>query len=217
MSFGTTEPAPATAKTAPSYVRRLFGEVDVQSTAVLMFVAVLVGLGTGLAAVVFIRAIGWVTHISLEQGVPQLLAPLGRGWIALVPIDGALISGPMIAYWAIEAKGHGVPEVMQSIVMKGGRIRPRVALVKSLASSVCIGTGGSAGREGPIVQVGAALGSTVAQVFRLGPERTVTLVACGAAAGISATFNAPVAGVIFAMEVILGEFTTQYFGTVVVA
>jgi CIC family chloride channel protein len=217
MTFGTTEPASATAKTAPSYVRRLFGEVDLQSTAVLMFVAVLVGLGTGLAAVAFIRAIGWITHLSFEQGVPQLLAPLGQGWIALVPIIGALISGPMIAYWAIEAKGHGVPEVMQAIVMKGGRIRPRVALVKSLASSICIGTGGSAGREGPIVQVGAALGSTVAQVFRLGPERTITLVACGAAAGISATFNAPVAGVIFAMEVILGEFTTQYFGTVVVA
>jgi CIC family chloride channel protein len=217
MLSGSTEPVPAAAKSVPGNLRRLFREVDVQSTAVLMFVAVLVGLGTGLAAVVFIRVIGWITHISFEQGLPQLLSPLGHAWVAVVPVIGALISGPIIAYWAIEAKGHGVPEVMQAIVMKGGRIRPRVALVKSIASSVCIGTGGSAGREGPIVQVGAALGSTVAQVFRLGPERTVTLVACGAAAGISATFNAPVAGVIFAMEVILGEFTTQYFGTVVVA
>jgi len=182
-----------------------------------MMIAVLVGLGTGLAAVIFIKAIAWVNSLSFQQGLPQLLSSLGSGWVILVPIIGGLISGPMIAYWAIEAKGHGVPEVMQAIIMKGGRIRPRVAVVKSLASAVCIGTGGSAGREGPIVQVGAALGSTAAQLLGLGTERSITLVACGAAAGIAATFNAPIAGVIFAMEVILGEFTTHYFGTVVVA
>lgn len=201
----------------PDALRRIWAGIDVQSTVVLMVVATIVGFGTGSAAVIFIKAIGWVTHFSFEQGLPQWLAPLGPPWVVLIPIIGGLISGPMIAYWAIEAKGHGVPEVMEALVMKGGRIRPRVAVVKSLASSVCIGTGGSAGREGPIVQVGAALGSTAAQLLRLGTERTITLVACGAAAGIAATFNAPIAGVIFAMEIILGEFTTQYFGTVVVS
>ncbi len=190
---------------------------DNRGTALLMIISIITGLGTGLVAVLFIRAIAFINHFSFVQGLPQLLAGLGRGWIVVVPVLGALIGGPIIAYWAIEARGHGVPEVMQAVITRGGRIRPRVAAVKSIASAICIGTGGSAGREGPVVQVGAALGSTAAQLLRLGPERTVTLVACGAAAGIAATFNAPIAGVIFAMEVILGEFTTHYFGAVVVS
>lgn len=217
MASSRAESATFTGHGVPGFIRHLWSSIDVQSVASLMVVATLVGLGTGLTAVVFIKTIGWITQFSFVQGVPQLLAPLGKSWIILLPILGALISGPMIAYWALEAKGHGVPEVMQAIITNRGRIRPRVAVVKSLASSVCIGTGGSAGREGPIVQVGAALGSTAAQFLKLGTERTITLVACGAAAGIAATFNAPIAGVIFAMEVILGEFTTHYFGTVVVA
>ncbi|MCB9102380.1 MAG: chloride channel protein [Anaerolineales bacterium] len=196
---------------------RLKSGVNFNNFATLIVVAVVMGAGTGLITVIFVKAIAWVRHISFEEGLPQLLAPLGVGWIILVPVIGSLITGPMIAFWAIEAKGHGVPEVMQAIIMRRGRIRPRVALVKSVASAICIGTGGSAGREGPIVQVGAALGSTAAQLLGLGPQRTITLVACGAAAGISATFNAPIAGVIFAMEVILGEFTTHYFGMVVIA
>ncbi len=201
----------------PNLFQRLWTAIDIQSIAVLMVVAILVGLVTGLVAVLFIQVIAWITRFSFQQGLPQWLAFLGPAWIVLVPVIGSLVSGPIIAYFAPEAKGHGVPEVMQSIVMQGGRIRPRVAAAKAAASAACIGTGGSAGREGPIVQVGAALGSTVAQLLRLGPERTITLLACGAAAGIAATFNAPVAGVIFAMEVILGEFTTSYFGTVVVS
>ncbi|RME42450.1 MAG: CBS domain-containing protein [Chloroflexi bacterium] len=198
-------------------LQRAWSSIEVQGTAFLMVISIGVGLITGLVAVLFIKAIGWITYISFDTGLPQFLAPLGSRWVLLVPVIGSLISGPMIAYWAMEAKGHGVPEVMQAIITEGGRIRPRVAVVKSLASSVCIGTGGSAGREGPIVQVGAALGSTFAQVIGLGRERTITLVACGAAAGIAATFNAPIAGVIFAMEVIVGEFTTHYFGMVVVS
>jgi chloride channel protein, CIC family len=201
----------------PPVGRPAWARIDVRSTAVLVVLAIMVGFGTGLAAVLFIRAIAWVTYFCFVQGLPQLLAPLGRFWIVPVPVLGALIAGPMIAYWAFEAKGHGVPEVLTAIIMRGGRIRPRVALVKSIASTFCIGSGGSAGREGPIVQVGSALGSTAAQVLGLGTERTITLVACGAAAGIAATFNAPIAGVVFAMEVILGEFTTHYFGMVVVS
>jgi CIC family chloride channel protein len=182
-----------------------------------MTLALIVGLGTGVAAVLFIKAIALVTYLSFEQGLPQLLAPMGRAWIVVVPVLGALIAGPLIFFWAIEAKGHGVPEVLAAVIMRGGRIRPRVALVKAIASTFCIGTGGSAGREGPIVQVGSALGSTAAQVLKVGREQTITLVACGAAAGIAATFNAPIAGAVFAMEVILGEFTTHYFGMVVIS
>ena len=205
------------ARTVRGGLRHLWARIDVHSTAILMALAIGVGVGTALVAVLFIKAIGIVTSFSFQQGMPQVLAFLGPAWIVVIPIIGSLIGGPIIARWAIEAKGHGVPEVLQAIILRGGRIRPRVALVKSIASTICIGTGGSAGREGPIVQVGAALGSTAAQFMKLGTERTITLVACGAAAGIAATFNAPIAGVVFAMEVILGEFTTQYFGIVVVA
>lgn len=217
MQSGRAENAPLHPRTFINHVQDIWVGIDVQGVPALMALSIVVGLGTGATAVLFIKAIERITQFSFEQGLPQFLAPLGPAWIVVVPILGALISGPIIAYWAMEARGHGVPEVMQAIVMQGGRIRPRVAAIKSVASAVCIGTGGSAGREGPIVQVGAALGSTAGQIFRLGTERTTTLVACGAAAGIAATFNAPIAGVIFAMEVILGEFSTHYFGMVVVS
>lgn len=217
MQSGRAEKAPVHARTFIDQLHDTWVGIDLHSVPALMAFAIVVGLGTGATAVVFIKAIEWVTHFSFEGWLPQVLSPLGSAWIILVPILGSLISGPMIAYWAIEAKGHGVPEVMQAIIMKGARIRPRVAGVKSVASAICIGTGGAAGREGPIVQVGAALGSTAAQLAGMSTEQTTTLVACGAAAGIAATFNAPIAGVIFAMEVILGEFTTHYFGMVVVS
>lgn len=217
MSSSQAEQATLKHGSLATMLKNLWPSIDLHSVAALMVVAIIVGAGTGLTAVIFIKSIAWVTNFSFQGGLSQLLSPIGSYWIILVPIIGGVISGPMIAYWAIEAKGHGVPEVKQAIIMQGGRIRPRVAVVKSLASSVCIGTGGSAGREGPIVQVGAALGSIAAQWMGLGKARTVTLVACGSAAGIAATFNAPIAGVIFAMEVVLDEFTTHYFGTVVVA
>ncbi len=121
----------------------------------------------------------------------------------------------MTYYLAREAKGHGVPEVMLAVATFGGKIRARVAVVKSLASAVCIGSGGSAGREGPIVQIGSSLGSSLGQLLRLPESRIRLLVACGAAGGISATFNAPIAGVLFAMEVILREFTANSFAFVV--
>ncbi len=111
----------------------------------------------------------------------------------------------------------GYPEVLLAVAQRGGRIRPAVAVVKALASALCIGSGGSVGREGPIVQIGSAMGSTVGQALRMSDDRIRTLVACGAAGGIAATFNAPIAGVFFALEVIVGEFTTRAFGVVVMS
>ncbi|MCD6289630.1 MAG: chloride channel protein [Anaerolineae bacterium] len=119
---------------------RMMANVNLQSFTALITLAIIVGTATGGAAVVFIKLIGWITHISFEQGLPHLLASSGSGWVVIVPILGALISGPMIAYWAIEAKGHGVPEVMQAIIMENGRTRPRVAVVKSLTSAVLLYT-----------------------------------------------------------------------------
>jgi CIC family chloride channel protein len=130
---------------------------------------------------------------------------------------GGLIYGPLIHFFAREARGHGVPEVMLAVAERGGRIRPQVAVVKSLASALCIGSGGSVGREGPIVQIGSALGSTLGQLTRVPESRMRILVACGAAGGISATFNAPIAGVFFGLELILRDFEAESFGVVVLS
>ena len=138
-------------------------------------------------------------------------------WIIIVPIIGGLIVGPIIYFFAPEAKGHGVPEVMQAILLKGGAIRGRVAFIKAIASAVTIGTGGSVGREGPIIQIGSSLGSIVGQFFKVPARKLKTLVACGAAAGIAAAFNAPIAGALFAVEIILMDFAVAQFSPIVIS
>ena len=181
----------------------------------LLILSVGIGAGTGLAAVIFIKLIGFIQHLGY-QVLPDLLPSLGNFVYLIVPIIGGLLVGPLILF-AKEAKGHGVPEVMQALILRGGRIRARVAGAKILASALCIGTGGSAGREGPIVQVGSALGSSIGQVLRLSDDRIRNLVGCGAAAGIAATFNAPIAGVVFAIEVLMCNLQVRSFGNVVIA
>jgi CIC family chloride channel protein len=145
------------------------------------------------------------------------LPALGRWFVVGAPVLAGLLYGPLVHFFAREARGHGVPEVMYAVSHRGGRIAPQVAAVKALASALCIGGGGSVGREGPIVQIGSALGSTLGRVLRVPEVRLRVLVACGAAAGIAATFNAPLAGVFFAMELILADFTAQAFGMVVLS
>jgi len=194
----------------------MLDRIRFSETTTLMVTAIVIGAGTGLGAVFFIWLIGTIQNIFFDGG-EALLGGMGRWLLILIPIAGALIGGPIIAFFASEAKGHGVPEVMQAIALRGGRIRPRVVVAKIAASALCIGTGGSAGREGPIVQVGAALGSTLGQWLKLSSGRIRNLVACGAAAGIAATFNAPIAGVIFAMEVILGELHLGDLGNVIIS
>jgi len=181
-----------------------------------MLIAVVVGIVAGFGAVIFRNLILLFHDISFGEGESWLSA-MGDYYVVLVPVAGGLIVGPLIYFFAREAKGHGVPEVMIAVAKEGGRIRPRVALVKILASALTIGTGGSVGREGPIVQIGSTFGSVIGQQLRLPREWMKTIVACGAAGGISATFNAPIAGVFFALEVILGTFSTRYFSVVVVS
>lgn len=142
---------------------------------------------------------------------------LGPRFVLLIPVVAGALYGPLVYRFAREARGHGVPEVMLAVARNGGRIRPQVAVVKALASALTIGGGGSVGREGPIVQIGAALGSTLGQRVGLDERRVTLLVACGAAGGIAATFNAPLAGVFFAMELILRRWTAESFGLVVLA
>lgn len=196
--------------------RDLSDRIRFSETTTLIITAIVIGAGTGLGAVMFIRLIELVYEFFFNGG-EALFGGLGRWLLIFIPMAGGLIGGPIIAYFASEAKGHGVPEVMQAIALRGGRIRPRVVVAKIAASALCIGTGGSAGREGPIVQVGAALGSTLGQLLKLSSGRIRNLVACGAAAGIAATFNAPIAGVLFAMEVILGELHLGDLGNVIIS
>jgi CIC family chloride channel protein len=198
------------------YLAKLLDHLAPREGLVLLVMAILVGVSTGFAAVFFIRLIAFI-QTFFYGGAEQILPVFGRVWLILVPVTGGLLVGPIIAKFAVEAKGHGVPEVMQALILRGGRIRPRVALAKIIASALCIGTGGSAGREGPIVQVGSALGSSVGQWLHLSDERIKNLVACGAAAGIAATFNAPIAGVVFAIEVLLSELQVPVFGNIVVS
>jgi len=181
----------------------------------LLILSVIVGATTGVASVFFVKLIFAIQDIA--YGSFSAAVPILGKWIYLVvPVIGGLLVGPLILM-AQEAKGHGVPEVMQALILRGGRIRARVAVAKITASALCIGTGGSAGREGPIIQVGSALGSSIGQILRLSDERIRNLVACGAAAGIAATFNAPIAGVAFAIEVLMCGLQMRAFGNVVIA
>jgi CIC family chloride channel protein len=198
------------------YFSQWLDRLQPSSEFIIILTSLIVGLGAGLGAVVFrylINGVGWIGYTWF----PQLIEKWGKSYAIIVPVIGGMIVGPMIFFFAREAKGHGVPEVIEAVAIKGGKIRPRVAVIKSLASAISIGSGGSIGREGPIVQIGSALGSTLGQLLRLSEDRVSNLVACGAAGGIAATFNAPIAGVIFALEIILGEFTIQGFSTVVVS
>lgn len=183
---------------------------------ILLVTAILVGIGAGLGAIIVRTLIESFTWFSFEW-LPHFTHDFGQAFIVVVPTLGGLLVGILVYRYAREAKGHGVPEVMQAVALRGGRIRPVVALIKSLASALTIGSGGSAGSEGPIVQIGASLGSTLGQTLRLSDDRIRNLVACGAAGGIAATFNTPIAGVIFALEVILGAFSVRYFSTVVIS
>lgn len=191
----------------------------------LVALALLVGAGAGLGAIAFRYLIEGATELFTGHSDPSALGHftnphlpfLGPYVVLVIPIVGGLLYGPLVYRFAPEARGHGVPEVMLAVHANEGRIRGRVPLVKSLASAICIGAGGSVGREGPIVQIGSALGSGLAQVSRLAGENTRLLVACGAAGGIGATFNAPIAGVFFALELILRNFETRSFGLVVLS
>ncbi|MFQ5585521.1 MAG: chloride channel protein, partial [Thermodesulfobacteriota bacterium] len=198
------------------YLAQWFDRHGVSESGMVMFTALAVGVGAGLGAVLFRRLISGVQALSYD-GLGGLLHWMAPFHLLIIPAVGGAIFGPLIYLFAREAKGHGVPEVMEAVALRGGRIRPRVAVVKAFASAICIGTGGSVGREGPIAQIGSALGSAVGQLFKLSDERVRNLVACGAAGGIAATFSAPIGGSLFALEVILAQFNAVYFGAVVIS
>ncbi len=185
----------------------------------LIVLACVVGLVTGGGAIVFdelIRMVQWVAIGSTEAPL-YVLPTLPWYSYLLVPACGGLLVAPVVLLVSRESQGHGVPQVIEAVMLGGGKIRPRVAVVKSLASALTIGTGGSVGREGPIVQIGAALGSFLGQLLQIPQSRLPTLVGCGVAGGIAAAFNAPIAGAFFALEVVMRNFAMPAFGPVMLS
>jgi chloride channel protein, CIC family len=190
----------------------------------LSLLALGLGIVTGIGAVLFRDLIGLVHNLlfagqfSVHYDANVFTAPAPWGaLVILVPVLGAIAVTFLVSNFAPEARGHGVPEVMDAIYYKSGVIRPVVALVKSLASAIAIGSGASVGREGPIIQIGSALGSTLGQIVRMPVGQRIALVAAGAGAGIASTFNTPIGGVMFAIELMLPEVSAETFLPVAIA
>ena len=188
-------------RTPGAKLRAGWSRIQSSETTVGIILSIIVGICAGFGAWVFWKLIEYCSWFFFKGGATAL-SPLGKYYVILLPIAGGLIIGPLIYFFAREAKGEGPPEVMAALAVGKGRVRQRVAAFKVLASSICIGSGGSVGREGPIAQIGASIGSTIGQRFKLSDEWVKTLLLCGAAGGISATFNAPIAGAFFAFEVL---------------
>jgi CIC family chloride channel protein len=190
----------------------------------LSLIALCVGIITGFGAVVFRALIGLFHNVAFlgsfsfayDASVFTPPSPWGP-FVILVPVIGGVLVTFLITNFAPEARGHGVPEVMDAIYYGNGVIRPIVAVIKSLASALSIGTGAAVGREGPIIQIGAALGSTLGQLIQMAPWQRITLVAAGAGAGIAATFNTPIGGVMFAIELMMPELSARTFLPVALA
>ncbi len=201
------------------YTTSLFERARMTEHTFLIIIAIIIGVMAGFSAIGIRALIKEISSLSFhgDSSILQNIMHTPWYWVLIVPVIGGLIVGPIIYFLAPEAKGHGVPEVMQAILLRGGNIRPRVAFIKAIASAISIGTGGSVGREGPIIQIGSSIGSMVGQFLRVPSKRLKTLVGCGAAAGIAAAFNAPIAGALFAVEIILMDFTVAQFSPIVIS
>ena len=190
-----------------------------QTEHVFLFInAIIIGIGAGFGAAGFRYLIFLFQHLFYGPFDNYLWRITEIPWYykLLVPTAAGILLGPLIYYFR-ELKGHGVPEVMNAVVLKGGRLPPRAVVLKALASALSIASGGSVGREGPIVMIGSSMGSAVGQLYNTSTQRMRTFVACGAAGAIAATFNAPIAGVIFSIEIIMGEFAIEHFSPIVVS
>lgn len=185
------------------------------------FLASVVGLIAGFIAFLLYRLIGLFTNLSF-YGHWSFSFSSARfnhlgWWVVPIPVIGGLIVGIMAKYGSPKIKGHGIPEAMEAVLVNRSRIQPRVAILKPISAAIAIGTGGPFGAEGPIIQTGGAFGSLIGQVLHTTASERKVLLACGAAAGMSATFNTPIAGVIIAIELLLFEFKARSFIPLVIA
>jgi chloride channel protein, CIC family len=216
-------PHPPAAQTPPEPLNepeeiRQIGQVS------MAILALIVGVVTGFGAVGFRDLIGLIHNVlflgefAVRYDARAFTPPSPWGaLVILVPVVGAIAVTFLVKNFAPEARGHGVPEVMDAIYYKGGVIRPVVAIVKSLASAISIGSGAAVGREGPIIQIGSGLGSTLGQIVRMPAGQRIILVGAGAGAGIAATFNTPIGGVMFAIELMMPEVSVRTFLPVALA
>ena len=180
-----------------------------------------IGLLAGVIAFLLYKLIGLITNIAFyHRFVANFVSARHNQmglWVILIPVVGGIIVGFMAKYGTPKIKGHGIPEAMEAVLLNRSRIQPRVAILKPISAAIAIGTGGPFGAEGPIIQTGGAVGSLVGQLFHTTASERKVLLACGAAAGMSATFNTPIAGVILAIELLLFEFKARSFIPLVIA
>jgi CIC family chloride channel protein len=185
------------------------------------FLAAGIGLLAGLIAFVLYNLIGLFTNIFFYHRFSTAFLSARHNqlglWVILIPVIGGIVVGFMAKYGSSKIKGHGIPEAMEAVLVNRSRIEPRVAILKPISAAIAIGTGGPFGAEGPIIQTGGAIGSLVGQVLHTTASERKVLLACGAAAGMSATFNTPIAGVILAIELLLFEFKARSFIPLVIA
>jgi CIC family chloride channel protein len=185
------------------------------------FLAAGIGLLAGLIAFVLYNLIGLFTNIFFYHRFSTAFLSARHNqlglWVILIPVIGGVVVGFMAKYGTSKIKGHGIPEAMEAVLINRSRIEPRVAILKPISAAIAIGTGGPFGAEGPIIQTGGAIGSLVGQVLHTTASERKVLLACGAAAGMSATFNTPIAGVILAIELLLFEFKARSFIPLVIA
>ncbi len=199
---------------------RFFRALKVPKHTKLIIISAIVGIFVGFVSVGFKYLMEYVQHLAFNVEGEKILSELKRlPWYVklLAPAIGGLIVGLILNFIFQEAKGGGVEEVMSSVATKRGAISFKTVIGKLIASSITIGTGGSAGREGPIVQIGGGIGSSIARWLNLNEEHVKTLVGAGVSAGIAAAFNAPIAGAFFALEIILGDFALNTFSTIIIS
>ena len=214
---------PTAASPDPENTRALLGTPPPAPFRMLLvsFLAAAIGLVAGVVAFVLYKLIGLFTNLFFFHRWSADFSSAQHnhlGWMVIItPVIGGLIVGFMAKYGTSKIKGHGIPEAMEAVLFNRSRIAPRVAILKPISAAIAIGTGGPFGAEGPIIQTGGAIGSLVGQAFHTTAVERKVLLACGAAAGMSATFNTPIAGVILAIELLLFEFKSRSFIPLVIA
>lgn len=184
-----------------------------------LVVAAVIGVAAGVGALLFrsmILGAEWVFWGTAEFTV-EYIEQVPWYLRLLLPAAGGLLLAPIVVKLAPEARGSGIPEVIEAAALHGGIVKRRVAPLKAIAAAICIGSGGSAGREGPIVHIGAAIGSWIAQYMHSSAKQVRTFMGCGVAGGIAATFNTPFAGALFAVEVVLGDLGTAKISPIVIS
>ncbi len=204
---------------------KYFSKFEFSQEPIHLLLAIVTGILAGFGGILFYKMIQLVEHLMFHSpagffGLSNLINL--RGWerfviIPIIPAIGGLVVGWITIKLAPDASGEGVPMVIENVAKKGGILNPFLAVTKLVTSAISIGSGGAGGREGPVIAIGGAIGSTVGQVFRLNEEQMKSLVGCGAAAGLAAVFNAPIGGALFAMEVVIGSLNMQTFSPIIIS